>query len=90
MDMLNLDFKGWLERSLRTIYERKPQAMCLAAIDEEGNVITAYFDSSAQDKVATAGAIQMDAVMQAIRVNGHILREALEAEDDPACEAGEE
>lgn len=89
MKFPNKEEATWLEESLRVIYELKPEAVCVAAIGEDGNVITGYYNCGARDKVVIAGSIHMDAVMDTIRKNGHILREALD-DEDPACEAGEE
>lgn len=82
MEFLNEREAAWLEESLRKMYEAKHTSVCLACIDENGDVMTAYYDSDCRDKILVANSIQMDAVMDVIRNNGHIIREALEDEEE--------
>lgn len=82
MDFLNDEEAAWLEESLRKIYESKPKAVRVAAVLDTGDVLTGYSNCEAADKTNIASAIQMDAVMDVIRVNGHIIREALEDEEE--------
>lgn len=82
MDFLNDEEAAWLEKSLRKMYEEKRTSVCLACIDENGDVMTAYYDSDCRDKILIANSIQMDAVMDVIRANGHIIRQALEEEEE--------
>jgi len=82
MDFLNDEEAAWLEESLRKIYESNPKAVCVAAVLDDGCVMTGYSNCEAGDKQNIAGAIQMDAVMDVIRANGHIIREALEEEQE--------
>ena len=82
MDFLTDEEAAWLEESLRKIYESDPKAVCVAAVLDTGDVLTGYSNCEASDKLNIASAIQMDGVMDVIRANGRIIREALEEEED--------
>ena len=78
--MPNLDprYSEWLEGAVRTIFETKPVSIALCATLPDGNVLTSYYHCTVQDKAIFAHNINADAMMDTVRINIGMIKEALE------------
>ena len=96
MSNLNqLPYAEWLEESLRNIIGKPVKAICIITkvqeepIDETDTgeeIGCGYWNCSMVDKMAFAGFLQQDAMLDTMRANGYITDD----EDEEDVEYGEE
>lgn len=75
-------YAEFLEMVCRVILRDEPAAIAVNYITEGGDVGSGYYECTMSQKLTMAGMMFNDAVMDGIRNNPRILREALEGEDD--------
>lgn len=79
--LTELPYAQWLEQSLRNIIDLPVESICIITKMEDGEVGTGYWNAGVFDKLAFAGVIQQDAMLETLRVNGFIEDEEDEDED---------
>ena len=79
------DFNEWLEDAIAGIYEMKPRSMAFCAINENGDVATTYYNSSAQDIAIFVHNLNSDILFHLIRYNKDYINELLEGKDEDEC-----
>lgn len=77
----NMELAEFLEELVKLMFESRPECVSLAAKLPDGRMFTAYYNASVSDKVATAGQIHADAMLDMIFNNAGLLKEAMEEED---------
>lgn len=75
-------YADFLEMMCRVIIRDEPVAIAVNYISESGAVGSGYYECSMSQKLTMAGMMFNDAVMDGIRNNPSILREALEGEEE--------
>lgn len=76
------NYAEFLEMMIRVVIRDEPVAIAVNYISEGGSVGSGYYECTMSQKLTMAGMMFNDAVMDGIRNNPRILREALEGEDD--------
>lgn len=83
MDEITLSkYADFLEMMCRVIIRDEPAAIAVNYISESGAVGSGYYESTMAQKLTMAGMLLNDAIMDGIRNNPRILREALEGEEE--------
>ena len=77
----NMELAEWLEDAARVLLENNPKNIALAAKLPDGSTLTAYYNAGVGDKIAAAGQIHADAMLDMIVNNAGTLKEAMEEED---------
>lgn len=82
MDDVTLSkYADFLEMMIRVVIRDEPVAIAVNYISEGGAVGSGYYECTMSQKLTMAGMMFNDAVMDGIRNNPRILREALEGEE---------
>ena len=82
MDEITLSkYADFLEMMCRVIIRDEPVAIAVNYITEGGAVGSGYYESTMAQKLTMAGMLLNDAIMDGIKNNPRILREALEGEE---------
>lgn len=80
----NAPYTAWLEESVKSILDFKPDHMALVAMrDSDGMALTGYYEAMPQDMSMFIHHIQSDLVMEIIEANIPNIRQMLEEDDDP-------
>lgn len=74
-------YADFLEMMCRVILRDEPVAIAVNYITEDGAVGSGYYESTMAQKLTMAGMLLNDAIMDGIKNNPRILREALEGEE---------
>lgn len=69
IDIAKIEYASWLEDTLREMIDLKPISICLAAIFDDGNVETCYYNATVQDKAIIAHNVYTDAILETIANN---------------------
>lgn len=77
-DIINSEYSEWMEELVKTVFEKKPKAMAFTALLPEGDVLTGYYNATAQDKAVFAHNIQCDIILDVIENNAGDIRRMLE------------
>lgn len=81
----NNEFAVWVEDGLRVLHKYEKEIginnAALVVCLEDGNVLTSYFNASAQDKAIMAHNINSDVVLDIVKNNGETIRRGWEDED---------
>ena len=78
-------FAEWLEGSIQAVAKLNPETIGIVARSgEKDMVFTGYFNASPEDKAIMAHHIYSDVILDTVRNNIDVIREALEEDDD--CE----
>jgi len=77
-DITKLPYAPWLEDAIRTLTENNVEAICIAIKKPDGYTMTGYWNSHTQDKAMFASAIQSDIVLDIVKQNAGIIKEAME------------
>lgn len=89
MDEITLSkYAEFLEMMCRVILRDEPVAIAVNYIAESGAVGSGYYECAMSQKLTMAGMMLNDAVMDGIRNNPRILREALEGEEEGGADNG--
>lgn len=75
-------YAEFLEMLCRVIIRDEPVAIAVNYITEGGGVGSGYYESTMSQKLTMAGVMFNDAIMDGIKNNPRILREALEGEEE--------
>ena len=78
MDITKAPYAEFLEEAIGYIFENKPDKIALAATMPDGDTLTAYYQSDAQDKAIFAHHIYSDAFLEVVKNNIGEIKEALE------------
>lgn len=68
MEFENQELAEWLEDTVRKIMEEKADGIIFAAQMKDGGVLTSYFHAGPCRKVEMASHIQIDAVLEAMKM----------------------
>ncbi len=80
----NPEFAKWLEEGLKGIFGsgQKVKSACIISLFEDETAVTGYYNCDVQDMAVLAHKINTDIILDTITNNIHIIREALEGEDE--------
>ena len=81
-DIRQTEYAKFLEAACGKVMAYKPRAIAITYMCEDGSIGSGYFECTMVDKLAMAGTIQQDAIMDAIAANPRWLRKILD-EDMP-------
>ena len=91
-DLNKLPYAQWLEQSLQNIIGKDIQSMCIIAkyndpeddpAENLGRIVEAgYWNCCMTDKLAFAGFLNQDAMLETMRVNGYISDDDEDFEED--------
>lgn len=82
----SLPWAPWAEEALKDLARLNPRCIMVSAILSEEEVYNCYWGCDAGDKIQMAGRINIDATMDALRVNGYLTnKEIEETENDFAA-----
>ena len=76
-----LPYAAWLEKNLRELIETPVKSICISAVSTDGDIYRDYYNTSMVDKIAIAGIIQQDAMLDSMAAHG-IIEYADEEEGD--------
>ena len=68
----SIPYTAWLEKNLRELISSPVRSICISAIDENGDVYRDYYNTTMIDKIAIAGIIQQDAMLDSMAAHGII------------------
>jgi len=68
-EMGALPYSQWLTEGLQALAQIKVSGIVLAALAEDGQVLTGYYNCSVGDKAVLAANIQSDATLDVIHAN---------------------
>lgn len=77
-DITKLPYAPWLEDAIRVLTEHDVCSACIVAKFDEGDTMTGYWNADAQDKAIFAHNIQSDIVLDIVKQNAGIIKEAME------------
>lgn len=69
IDLTKIEYASWLEETLREMIDLKPKSICLAAIFDDGNVGTCYYNATVQNKAIIAHRVYTDSILETIENN---------------------
>lgn len=82
MDFNDIELAAWAEDTLRFLIENKIVRACFVMTLESGETATSYFNADAEDMAIMAHHIQSDAVLEIVKHNGDVIREAWEEDEE--------
>lgn len=82
MEIENTPYAEWLEESVKSILDFKPDSMALVAMHDDGMTLTAYYEAGPKEMSLFVHNIQADFVMELIEQNIASIREMLEKDED--------
>lgn len=82
MEEQDLELTEWLESVAREILTTNPTMVSVVSRRPDGETFTAYYHASAEDKGTSAAHLFFDAMLDVIRNNDPLIREALEEDED--------
>ncbi len=77
-DIKSSEYAEWMEELVKTVFKKKPKSMAFTALLTDGDVLTGYYNATAQDKAVFAHNIQCDIIMDVIENNAGDIRRMLE------------
>ena len=77
----NKEMAVWLESAVKTMFESEPDSIAVAARLSDGCTMTAYYHADAEQKAVFAHHITNDAVLDVVRNNIGLIRDALDELD---------
>lgn len=80
-DITKKPYAAWLEDALKTVVETGTKKICVAAILQNGEVFTGYYNADATDKALFAHNIQSEVTMDIIMANIDTIKKAMEDND---------
>ncbi len=85
-DPRELPYAGWLEEAIRLLSAQDVKSIGLAAIVNDGETLTAYYQANMTAMTVMAASIQADATLQMVTNNARMILDAAEEqeEDDDA------
>lgn len=81
MDVEKLPYAGWLEDTIRLLSQQDVHCIGLAARINDGEVLTAYFNTDVADKALLATHIQADGLFEMTLANARRIVEAAEEQE---------
>ncbi len=82
-DLTQMPFASWLEEILGAMAKEEPSAIVICMRCKDGNVMTAYYGCTPEEKLNMACQMQVDAMWNVILANANqIVRRAEEMEQD--------
>ena len=78
----NMELAEWLEDAARVLLENNPKNIALAAKLPDGEVLTGYLNTNNEDKAVLAYHIFEDAMLDMLKANIGVLRDALEETEE--------
>ena len=78
----NMELAEWLEDAARVLLESNPKHIALAAKLPDGEVLTGYLNTNNEDKAVLAHHIFEDAMLDMLKANIGVLRDALEETEE--------
>lgn len=81
MDFRDIELAAWAEDTLRFLIENQITTACFVMRLESGETATSYFRADAEDMAVMAHHIQSDAVLEIVKNNGDVIREAWEEDE---------
>lgn len=69
-DINNIPYAGWLEKNLKDLINTPIKGICIAAVNDKGEVYRDYYKLDMLDKILIAGVIQQDAMLDSLAANG--------------------
>lgn len=81
-----LPYAAWLEKNLRDLIGSPIKSICISAVSQDGDIYRDYYKATMVDKIAIAGIIQQDAMLDSMAAHGIIEY----AEDEEVDANGEE
>lgn len=82
MDVNNLPYAEWLEKAIRLLAEQDVKCIAMAARVNDGEVLTAYYETEMADKALLATHIQGDALFDMALANAKTIVAAAEEQED--------
>ena len=80
-DITKLPYAPWLEKALRTLTEHHVHSACIVATVDDGDTMTGYWNADTQEKAIFAHNIQSDIILDIVKQNAGIIKEAMEEEE---------
>ena len=69
IDYYSTEFRGWLENRLEDIVRCKIRSIALCVVDEHGDVLTANYGMTVNDKRLCAGALHDESIIEMLKNN---------------------
>ncbi len=81
-DPRKLPYAAWLEESIKLLSEQDVKSICLAAIVNGGEALTAYYAADMTAMTVMAANIQADAMLQMVTANARMILDAAEEQEE--------
>lgn len=81
IDIRKEPYAQWLEETLQSLAESKPQTIGMVAIMPDGTTGTTYYNMDNRDRLVMCEAIMIDYFEQFIRVNADYIKSILNGEE---------
>lgn len=75
-------YAEWLEASLRELVELHPRTIGIVCIMPDGTTGTQYFNADNRDRTVMREALQIDSLIELLRVNADVLRALILGEEE--------
>ena len=63
---------AWLEKNLKDLISTPVKSICICAVGVNGDIYRDYYETAMVDKIAIAGIIQQDAMLDSMAAHGII------------------
>lgn len=80
--MQDRPFNEWLETTIKYLYEHDVLSIGFVAIQDDGDVVTAYYNSNATDKAVMSHNIYADSLMDIVCANADMIKQSMEDLDE--------
>ena len=80
-DITKLPYAPWLEKAIRILTKHDVHAACIVATVDDGDAMTGYWNADEHDKAIFAHNIQSDIILDIVKQNAGIIKEAMEEEE---------
>lgn len=85
-DIRKEPYAEWLEATLRSMVESKPQTIGMVAIMPDGTTGTTYYNMDNRDRLVMVESIMIDYFEQFIRANADYIKAILNGEEEDDAE----
>lgn len=80
-DITQQPYAEWLEASLRELVELHPRTIGIITIMPDGTTGTQYYNADNRDRTVMREALQIDSLIELLRVNADVLRALILGEE---------
>ena len=81
-DIFDTPFAAFVEGAVKDLFAFNPEKISIVATARDGTTTTSYYNANVADKALFAHHIYTDAIMSIVVANAHLIKDALEKDDE--------